>query len=911
MTFFGAYLVPISTGDAPDLARVGGKGANLMRLAQAGFEVPGGFILTTQAYRDFVRANRLDEVVFMRLPSGEADLEALEAISTEIRAAFARGDLPGELQRELEAAYTALGAPPVAVRSSATAEDLPELSFAGQQDTYLNVQGLDALCRAVTGCWSSLWTARAIGYRTRNHVPHESVELAVVVQRMVESEASGVLFTANPLSGLRSESVIDAALGLGEAVVSGQVEPDQYIVDTAQGLIRSKTLGAKALSVRSAAGGGTQVRTEDAAGRQALSDERILELAGLGRRVAEGYGAPQDIEWAWADGRLHLLQVRPITSLFPTPAGLPAEPLKVMTSFGALQGMLDAITPIGQDTMKWVMTAGARLFGYDLQPENQTVLFVAGERLWGNVTALLRNSVGRRIFQFVLRYVDPGSRDAFASIIDDPRLQPERSGIRLQTRLRLARFFAPVAWNVLRNLASPHKRRTQIVDHGERILEQVGARLTALSGDRYARLMQIADIFPDFLVRHFAVTFRLFVSGVAAGMASFARLGGLADSLPSESAAPALRWDDRVLDMTRGLAHNPTTEMDLMLWQTAQAICADEDARRAVEDADPRELAQRYRQGALPVAAQQAVGAFLARYGARGLAEIDLGRERWNEDPTHIFSALSGYLTITDPAHAPDVVFERSAKAAERAVDELVAALQRLPGGWFKSRMARFWAGRMRAMMALRESPKFFIVRILGRVRGALLTVGAEFVAAGELRQADDLVFLSFAEIRALAGREARDWAGLIAARRAAYQRERLRRQIPRLLLSDGRAFYDGLTPGAADGSAIHGSPVSPGSAEGRVCVVLDPRHAGLQPGDILVCPGTDPSWTPLFLTAAGLVMEVGGMMTHGAVVAREYGIPAIVGVDRATRRLHSGQRIRINGSTGEIVLLDDEPPSE
>ena len=285
-------VIPLSSPKAL-LETVGGKGANLARLVRAGFPVPGGFLIPTSAYRGYVAANELDQII--RASLHDLDIStpaALEAASLQIRAHFSAGVVPEELIRALNEGYRELGEPPVAVRSSATAEDLPDMSFAGQQDTYLNVQGTDALCEAVVNCWGSLWTARAIGYRARNDIAHEDVALAVVVQEMVQSEASGVLFTANPLNGRRTETVIDATLGLGEALVSGQVEPDHYVVDAARGLILNKSLGAKATIISARPGGGTITETVDAGGRQALSDEVILDLAILGGQVAAEYEFP-------------------------------------------------------------------------------------------------------------------------------------------------------------------------------------------------------------------------------------------------------------------------------------------------------------------------------------------------------------------------------------------------------------------------------------------------------------------------------------------------------------------------------------------------------------------------------------------------------------------------------------------
>jgi pyruvate,water dikinase len=265
---------------------------------------------------------------------------------------------------------------------------------------------------------------------------------------------------------------------------------------------------------------------------------------------------------------------------------------------------------------------------------------------------------------------------------------------------------------------------------------------------------------------------------------------------------------------------------------------------------------------------------------------------------------LQSYLQIEAAERAPDVAFERGRAAAEAGIEQLAAAVHRTRGGWLKSRLVRWAAHRMRALAGLRESPKFAAVRIFSIMRAALLESGQAFVEKGVLAQPDDVCFLYMAELETLAAGEQRDWIDLVKKRRQAYAREQRRRQIPQLLLSDGQAFYEsGSTTHENGADMIVGSPVSPGVVEGTVRVVLDPRGAQLAPGEILVCPGTDPSWTPLFLAAGGLVMEVGGMMTHGSVVAREYGIPAVVGVHEATRRLHTGQRIRVDGNSGRIVL--------
>jgi pyruvate,water dikinase len=899
-----SLLLPLTAADAT-LAAVGGKGANLARLARAGFPVPDGFIMPTSAYRDFVAANQLNRVIAAALSGLVADdPTALESAAASIRAAFAAGAMAPALRAALAAAYRSLGEPPVAVRSSATAEDLPDMSFAGQQDTYLNVVGVDALCAAVIQCWGSLWTARAIGYRAHNQVAQDQVALAVVVQRMVQAEASGVLFTANPLTGQRSETVIDATLGLGEALVSGQVEPDHYVVDPAANVILRKSLGAKATVIVGREGGGTTVQRSDAGARQAIPDPVILELAALGQHVAAHFDAPQDIEWTWAQGQLALVQARPITSLFPLPEEIPAEPLQAMMAFSAVQGIFEPITPLGQDALKLAAAGASRAFGYRRRLEQQTIFYSAAERLFVNFTPVLRSAVGRKVLPRMIDAIDPGVAAAFAAVVNDPRMAPAHRGIRLAALRRLLGFALPIAWRIRRAWRDPAQARLQLnlaLD-----AEIAGATLHSAGvgamWEDFTRRLETIDRVRQ-LAGSLVPTRALPV--VIAGMIPF--FGILQRFAPQAAKASGHATVAQLpLEIARSLPYNVTTEMDLALWAAAQAIRANADAATDFATTPAPTLAAGYLAATLPPVVQEAVANFMQRYGMRGLGEIDLGRPRWREEPTHIFQVLQSYLAISDPAQAPDVVFARGAARAAKAVDELAHAVGRTRGGFIKARLVRWAASRYRALAGTREAPKFFAIRMMGIVRQGLLASGAEFAAAGLLEQADDLFFLRWRELQTIARQRTITPAhrALIAERRARYTAELRRRQQPRVLLSDGTAFYAGVRNAAGDDDAIVGDPVSPGFVEGVVRVVFNPIGTHLAPGEILVCPGTDPAWTPLFLAAGGLVMEVGGMMTHGSVVAREYGIPAVVGVHQATTRLRDGQRVRVDGASGVITVL-------
>ena len=469
----------------------------------------------------------------------------------------------------------------------------------------------------------------------------------------------------------------------------------------------------------------------------------------------------------------------------------------------------------------------------------------------------------------------------------------------------LARFLIPVAGNVLLNLLFPSMRRKIIVANGEKFLKKVDTQSNAASGNGFERLATQTGLFTQVLKNDFPHALILFVSGVASGVLSLNMLNMLSKKIDGIQSTKT-RWNDLVLQITRGIPNNPTTEMDLALWQMAQVIRADGSSMQLFDTASAAECSQRYQSRTLPEVLTREITRFLELYGGRGFSEIDLGRTRWADDPTHVFEMLSSFLQIDDPSNAPDTIFRQGASSAEQAIKQITAAVRKTRGGFFKARLVRFFAGRTRQLMGMRESPKFFLVRMMWSIQKGIKQAGQKLVEQGELNQADDLFYLSFTELSSMARHDKRDWRSLIAERRASYQRELRRRQLPRLLLSDGRAFYEGMTDPTNDkGSGIIGSPVSPGVVEGLVRIVLDPSTAGLKPGEIMVCPGTDPSWTPLFMTAGGLVMEVGGMMTHGAVVARELGIPAVVGVTRATERLTTGQRIRLNGSNGEITLLE------
>ncbi len=880
------------------LMRVGRKGLNLTRLTIAGFPVPPGFIVTTEAYEAFVKHSGLAGWIVSESGAIDAgDPVALEAFSDSIRRRFRAGKIVGEIAEQIVAAYEKMGRPHVAVRSSATAEDLPGMSFAGQQDTILNVIGDDALIDAVVDCWSSLWTARAIAYRERYGIDQSNVLLAVVVQQMVQSDSSGVLFTSNPLSGRRTETVIDATFGLGEALVGGHVEPDHFIVESHSGRILRRDVGSKSTIIRGRASGGVTAESTVLRSEQAISDDQVGQLTELGRKVAAYFGVPQDIEWAFAEGKLFLLQSRPITSLFPVPHSPHDNDLQVYISLGAIQGILGPFTPLGLDMLRGMFAGIARIFGYDATLYDQELLFAAADRPWIKVTGALHNPIGRLIFRKAMPMVEPGAAQVIQDLVRDPLFQ------RVGFSLRFVTVVAPFLLRILKSAKGAFldpksytsSVQTVIEKHVAMVSERTGKTRTLADRVELLEWLNYNAQFPFLLPN--------LIPPIIVGYSSLALLTRIASVLSRSD--PEIQ-PQLALELTRSLPHNVTTEMDLQLWKLAGRIRSDCNAADSLLAEDAETIASLCLAGSLPATTQKALDEFLDRYGMRGVAELDFGRVRWREQPVSIVRSLQSFLLIKDESKAPDRVFQKGAEHAQQTIDYLADTATKAWGTPLGGRLVRLLASRVRLLAGLRETPKFTLVRVSGIVREALLESGRELTDEGILERPDDLFYLTVRELKTLAMEAPGDWKKLVRARREAEKIEARRKPIPRLLLSDGTAFFAGITaPDGPEGDILAGSGVSPGAVEGTVKVVFNPLEAGLEPGEILVCPGTDPSWTPLFLAAGGLVMEVGGMMTHGSVVAREYGIPAVAGVDRATDRLRTGQRVRVDGSSGIVEELD------
>jgi rifampicin phosphotransferase len=853
--------------DRTEVALVGGKGAHLGELMLiGGVRVPPGFCVTTDAYRRIVEGapslgDRLERLAGL----DPDDRDTVRTASAEVRRIVERIAVPDELAAAVTGALAALGEQAAcAVRSSATAEDRPEASFAGQQDTYLNVVGPPAIVEHVRRCWASLFTDGAVTYRLRNGVDHRAVHMAVVVQEMLVPQASGVLYTADPLTSNREVASVEAVFGLGEALVSGRANADVHTVR--DGEIVARTVATKERAVEASPAGGTREQAVEPARQEqpALTDAQVLELVRLGRRIEAHFGGPQDIEWCLVDDAFHVVQSRPITTLFPIPEAGDGEN-HVYVSVGHQQMMTDPMKPLGLSV--WQLTA--------LRP-----MFHAGGRLFVDVTQALASPATQDGLLEVMGKGDPLIRDALETVLAGGDFVPTRPDE------------GPPAAPAPGGPPDPIETDPAIV---RRLIERNQASVAALRRD--IRTKTGPALF-DFVLADLQELKRLLFEpqssqAIMAGMEATWWLNDqLEEWLGEKNLADPL---------TRSAPHNVTSEMGLALLDVADVIRPHPEVvaflHGVEDDGFPGELADL--DGGQE--ALDAIAAFLERYGMRCVGEIDITRPRWRERPTALLPMILANVGNFEPG-AAERRFEQGRREAEAKREEVLARLRALPDGERKAQETERMIDRVRTFIGYREYPKYGIVSRYAVYKEALLAEAERLVQAGVLGERDDVFFLTFQELHDAVRTNEVD-GDLIGRRREAFRSYRSL-SPPRVLTSDGEAVAGAYRRGDRPAGALVGVAVSAGTVEGRARVIRDMAEADLEPGDILVTTHTDPSWTPLFVAVEGLVTEVGGLMTHGAVIAREYGLPAVVGVEHATETIRDGQRIRVNGTDGYVEIL-------
>jgi len=862
----GSYVLGFQEIDQTQVAVVGGKGAHLGELSRIeGMRVPAGFCVTTDAFRRIMaEAPSIDDRLDRLSRLNPDDREAIRTLSAEIRRTLEGIAIPDDLAAAITRSLARLGERTAyAVRSSATAEDLPTASFAGQQDTYLNVVGGPAaILEHISRCWASLFTERAVTYRLRNGFDHRKVHMAVVVQQMVFPHAAGILFTADPVTSNREVVSVEASFGLGEALVSGRVNADVFRVR--DGDVVAKAVATKQLAIHALPAGGTQEQAidPDRQDQPALTDAQVVRLAQLGRRIEAHFGRPQDIEWCLVDDEFQIVQSRPITTLFPIPAAGDQEN-HVYVSVGHQQMMTDPMKPLGLSL--WQLTT-------------PRPMYVAGGRLFVDVARDLASPASRARL-LGLGKSDPLIGDALQTILERadfiPSLPDEGPG------------GAP-AGGAPAPIETDPAIVTDLIGRNQESIAALKRDIRTKSGSALFDFI-LADIEELKRILFDPRSHQVFMGAMEATWWLNERLQAW---LGEKNAADTL---------TQSVPHNVTSEMGLALLDVADVIRPHPEVVAFLQHVEDEGFLNELPKLAGGREARDAIGAFLDKYGMRCVGEIDITRPRWSERPTTLVPAILGNIKNFEPG-AGERRFEQGWQEAWTKEQALLERLRALPDGEQKAEEAKRKIDRVRTFIGYREYPKYGMVSRYFVYKQALLEEAGRLVQAHVLREKEDIFYLTFQELHDVVRTNHVDDQP-IAHRKDAF-RSYQALTPPRVLTSDGEVVAGGYRRDDVPTGALIGLPVSAGTIEGRARVILDMAEADLEPGDILVTAYADPSWSPLFVAITGLVTEVGGLMTHGAVIAREYGLPAVVGVEQATRLIRNGQRIRVHGTDGYVEIL-------
>lgn len=886
-----------------DVTIVGGKGANLGNLAGAGFTVPPGFTVATGAYAAALDAAGISEQV-QRLAEGidYADVAALESATEKIRSAVAGVAIDDALRAEVAEAYAELGDEIyVAVRSSGTAEDTAAASFAGLHDTYLDVCGVDTVLAAIRDCWASMWSARAVAYRHSNGFDHRTSLIAVVVQSMVEAEVSGVMFTANPLNARTDEIVINASFGLGEAVVSGVVTPDEFTLDAATLAVKRTRIGEKQLKiVRNESGPGTVSVPvpQSEAGKPSLTEGQLVELAELGRRVGNHYdGLPQDIEWAFTDDGFAVLQARPITGVdFTWDEGVeewqtaPDDEDMVWTYKYSEQYWTGGITPLfysvrARESHIGIMQMCEALGFTDLL-NTRTYKYKYGTAYYGvdvdekiiryALPRFARASGAFNVPDFMLdkTLTEPLDAVRFLKMVGALLVSPKSSFLNWK---RSARNFIHNDEQVARANGLPQEQLRRLSDtelrrYADRLQQQAIDFMQSLWVGTHVQMILAFGIFGELVARNYKGTNALIGQEL---------MSGLPATLPSEE--------------------------NHEFWELAGRLRSSTSLRTLFEDKGGPEFFAALEDTEEGRAFLADYRAFVAKHAHRGHTDRDLIFPRRPDDPSLDYEAFKMHLQSDQQASPAELEAAVTAKRVA-AVEEMKSYLGGGLTGGVKQKLFELVHGEIIDFLVLREDWRYFIDRITYSKRKAFLEVGRRCVERGQLATVEDCFFLGQDELyRVLAGSEPRKLTDAkIAGRRKQFDRMESRMWTPPMLLRGSEEVPEQPTD-EVGGDQLVGIGTSGGVVEGRARVVPNLSHIGeLQPGEILVCNATDPGWAPVFTIIGGLVIETGGMLAHGSCLSREHGIPAVQLV-RGMQLIPTGALIRINGATGEVVILEHQ----
>ncbi len=866
-----SFVLDFQEIEKGQLSLVGGKGLNLGELSNIqGIQVPEGFCVTTVGYEKAIEQNEELQTLLQQLTKLELEDRAqIGEMSKEIREVIMAVQIPTDVVEAVTQYLSRFGNEHAyAVRSSATAEDLPYASFAGQQDTYLNIIGKEAILQHVRKCWASLFTERAVMYRMQNGFKHNQVSICVVVQKMVFPQASGILFTADPVTSNRKVLSIDASFGLGEALVSGLVSADNYKVK--EGKITETMIATKKLAIYAVKEGGTETKQIDSAQQkiQTLSERQILQLEQIGRQIEAYFGCPQDIEWCLARNTFYIVQSRPITTLYPIPEENDGGN-HVYISVGHQQMMTDAMKPLGLSFFLLTTSAPMRK---------------AGGRLFVDATQQLASPASRDYLINTLGKSDPLIRDALTTVVERDNfitLLPDE-----ETEKSASKSKPPVSSRP--EIENDPAIVTELIKNSEASLEELKETMQLKSG------VDVLDFILEDIQQLKKVLFN--PQSIAVIMA-----GMNASTWINEKMEQWLGEKNAADTLSQSVQNNITSEMGLALMEVADVIRPYEEVIAYLQHVENDSFLDELVQFKGGEKAREAIDAFLNKYGMRCSGEIDITKTRWSEKPTTIIPMILNNIRDFEYG-ASKRKFEEGLQEALKKEEELVDRLQQLPDGKQKVEETKRMIRNIRNFIGYREYPKYGMINRYFIYKQALLKEAEQLVQSGVIHEVDDIYYLTFEELHEVVRTKKLNYE-LIHKQKNDYKLyEKL--TPPRIMTSDGEIITGKYKRENLPADAIAGLPVSSGVVEGRARVILNMEEANLEEGDILVTAFTDPGWTPLFVSIKGLVTEVGGLMTHGAVIAREYGLPAVVGVENATKLIKDGQRIRVHGTEGYIEVL-------
>ena len=870
-----SYVLDFQEIDKHKLLAVGGKGANLGELSRIeGIQVPEGFCVTTEVYKRVIGHNKELNTLLNQLSLlKKNDRERISDLSGKIRRVIEGVKSPEDIEEVLTGYLTKFGEDNAyAVRSSATAEDLPMASFAGQQDTYLNIIGKDAILQHISKCWASLFTDRAVIYRIQNGFDHRKVYLSVVIQRMVFPQASGIMFTADPVTSNRKVLSIDASFGLGEALVSGLVNADIYKVR--EGSIIDKKISSKKMAIYALKEVGTEERKLDSKWQniQTLTDKQILQLEVMGRRIEAHFGGPQDIEWCISNDTFFIVQSRSITTLYPIPENDGKN--RVYMSVGHHQMMTEAIKPLGMSFLHFL----SFWWGENLK--------AAGGRFFKDLTHDLASPL-RKLIVSSIGKADVLMQSALLSLMQRKgfvKSLPRGKGTISQGTEGLSGVIQAIKIYLKNDVTIIE----ELIAHNEGLIRDMKQRIEKVSGD---------ELF-EFILQDTKELKKAFLDSTNVGALT---LWFYASDWINKKMAKWLGEKNAVGTLSQSVANNVTSEMGLDLLDVSDVIrkypVVIEYLKQAVDETFFKDLAKL--EGGNDVS--YSIQTYLGKYGMRCPGEIDITKSRWSEKPTTLIPAILGNIKNVQP-NARSSKFEQGRLEAEKRERDILRRLEQLPGGERKAKKTEKMVSILRNFTGYREYPKYSVMKRFQIYKNALMKEAVKLVQKGVIREKEDIYYLSFEELREAVNTKQLDYS-IITGKKEDYETyEKLR--PPRVMTSEGEIISGEYNSGNIPQGALAGIPVSSGIIEGRARVVLKMADAHIEDGDILVTAFTDPSWTPLFVSVKGLVTEVGGLNTHGAVVTREYGLPAVVGVEYATKLIKDGQKIRVNGTEGYVEML-------